>query len=102
MPGTPSRKGKHPQNSKKAKAIQRQKQADGKSIARSASAREALPVTASASQAARPTPSDPANRQAIAQQRDTMVYPFLSGELKRIGILAAAIIIVLIILAIVI
>ncbi len=55
-------------------------------------------VTPSAHEGAAPA----AVKNTAVREVDTMEYPFLAGELKRIGILAGIIIVVLIVLALII
>jgi len=84
-------RGKQPHKSRKSKAIQRQ----GTVLAK--------PETS-------PTPVQVDEKEnlpsvksvSLSSKTQTLVYPHITGELKRIGILAAIIFIVLIILAIVI
>jgi hypothetical protein len=95
MPGKGKRKGKHPQ-SKKSKAILRQ----------GAAAPPAAPIgkesaapAAQAAPAARP--ATPSRAAAAPATSGAARYPYFVPELKRIGILAAIIIVVLVILSIV-
>lgn len=102
MPTPSKKKTKHPQNSKKARTIQRQKQG----VMRNTEAEPVNPtapvtpaaVTAGIHEGAAPA----AIKNTAVRQVDTMEYPFLAGELKRIGILAGIIIVVLIVLALII
>ena len=93
MPGKSKQsKGKHPHNSRKSKAIQRQSTVTTQRQA----VTEASPVADTAAAGANITKAAGAPARAKAPQ-----YPYIAGELRRIGILAAIILVVLIILAIV-
>ena len=86
-------KGKHPHHSKKSKTIQRQE-------ARASQQQ----VTVDTSPKATPTDIDkvaPPKPAVSAERKKAIQYPFIIGELRRIGILAGIILIILIILAIV-
>ena len=84
-------KGKHPHQSKRSKAIQRQASSDMK---HSAVDETQVPT------AGRDITSEPKDRAESAKVK-TMQYPFIVNELRRIGILAGIILVVLIILAII-
>ena len=92
MPPKPrNSRGKHTHQSKKSKAKQRQVVSAAKPETSVKSDR----IVESVKQAEiRPT--------TTAARTHTMVYPYVTGELKRIGVLAAIIFAILIILAIVI
>ena len=94
MPGKSRHgKGKHPHHSKKSKAIQRQEA--------KASQQQ---VTVDASLKATPTDIDkaaPPKPAVVSERKKAIQYPFIIGELRRIGILAGIIMIILIILALV-
>ncbi len=90
MPSSNGNK-KHPRASKKSKAIERQKY--GADVRK--------PVIAG-SQVQSPAVNIPAAREnSSAVHMRLPEYPFLAGELKRIGILAVVVIVILIILAII-
>jgi hypothetical protein len=91
MPGKGKRKGKHPQ-SKKSKAILRQGAA-------APIGKESAAPAAQAAPAARP--ATPSRAAAAPATSGAARYPYFVPELKRIGILAAIIIVVLVILSIV-
>ena len=82
-------KGKHPHSSRKSKARQRQ---EALATQPAAIEKPVQPVEVVA-----PPPSQPA---AIPSKPSAQEYPYISRELRRIGILAAGIIIILIVLAI--
>jgi preprotein translocase subunit SecF len=84
-------RGKYTHQSRKSKAKQRQ----GLSAAKPETSAKSDQVVESV----KPAEVRPATTAARAQ---TIVYPYVTGELKRIGILAAIIFVILIILAIVI
>jgi hypothetical protein len=84
-------KGKHPHQSRRSKAIQRQ----ASSVVKQNAIDEA-PVAA----AGIDIPPVPKVRTESAKVK-TMQYPFIVSELRRIGILAGIILVVLIILAII-
>jgi preprotein translocase subunit SecF len=87
-PKSRNSRGKQTHQSRKSKAKQRQ----GLAVAK--------PET---SMKSTQTIKSPEVRQAAtATKTQTMVYPYVTGELKRIGVLAAIIIVILIILVIVI
>jgi preprotein translocase subunit SecF len=86
-----STRGKQPHKSRKSKAKQRQGVITAKSETSS------LPVTRDEKE--KPQAAEPVQHPSRTR---TMVYPHVTEELKRIGILAAIIFIILIILAIVI
>lgn len=98
MPSSPNKK--HPQNSKKAKTIQRQKQGIVRNVDAQPVMQENTAVVSQPSKPAVKTRTAETAGASVPVQADTIRYPYLSGELKRIGILAAAIIIVLIVLAV--
>ena len=94
MPGKPrQKKSKHPHHSRKSKAIQRQ-------------ASEGLRQTPEPKP--KPAPTVPSPQATVPKVESIPVpsklisHPFIAGELRRIGILAGIIIIILIILSIVI
>lgn len=90
MPGKSRHgKGKHPHRSKKSKAIKRQ-----------ASTYLQQQATAEAPEHAAPVRTEPAPK-AASPAVTTPRYPYVAGELKRIGILAGIIIVILIVLSIV-
>ena len=84
-------KGKHPHHSKKSKAMMRQ---SGTPLPQQASAVAPKPAE---SVKAPSVPKAGATSEAVTPLR----YPYVTGELKRIGILAGIIIVVLIVLSIV-
>ena len=94
MPGKSRHgKGKHPHRSKKSKAIQRQ---ETRASQRNA-ALDTRPIAAATDidKTATPKPT------VTSEKTKTIQYPFIAGELRRIGILAGIILIILIILALV-
>ena len=92
MPPKPRRiRGKHPHQSKKSKAIQRQ----GTLASQPPTPEKPAQVVAAVTL---PTPK-PAE---IPSKQRTVSHPFIYKELQRIGILAAIMFIILIILAVVI
>lgn len=96
MPSSSGKKHKHPQHSRKSKAIQRQ-QSGVMPPASPGAAPHAIHQASEVEESQGPMP-------ATAQQSHpavVMEYPYLASELKRIGILAVVIIIILIVLAIV-
>ena len=84
-------RGKHPHQSKKSKAIRRQEALASRPSTPEKPAQVIETVTL-------PTP-EPAE---IPSKQRTVSYPFIYKELRRIGILAAIMFIILIILAVVI
>lgn len=83
-------KGKHPHRSKKSKAIQRQSATRvGHNIEQNL---ETLGVTE------KPTIARTSN---IVEKTITTEYPFITYELRRIGVLAGIILVILIVLAII-
>lgn len=82
-------RGKHPHQTKKAKAKLRQEAA--------AAPKAVVTTPAPVKEAVATAPSQPAGTPA--RQR-SMEYPFITGELRRIAILGGAIIVILIILAV--
>ena len=96
MPSSSGKKHKHPQHSKKSKAIQRQRSVVTPT---SSPAAAVQPVHQSAEVEAPQVPVAAAPQQT--RPAAVMEYPYLASELKRVGILAAVIIIILIVLAIV-
>ena len=84
-------RGKHPHQSKKSKAIQRQEALAAKPPAPEKPAEVIEAVTL-------PTPKP----VEIPSKQRTISHPYIYRELRRIGILAAIMIIILIILAVVI
>jgi len=92
MPSKPRRiRGKNPHQSKKSKAIQRQEALASQPSMPEKPAQVVATVTL-------PTPK-PAE---ISSKQRTVSHPFIYKELRRIGILAAIMFIILIILAVVI
>ncbi len=92
MPGKSRHgKGKHPHHSKKSKAIRRQTTMPSQQQATAVAPEPTAPVKAP------PAPKAAAASAAVTAPR----YPYVVGELKRIGILAGIIIVVLIVLSIV-
>jgi len=92
MPGKSRHgKGKHPHHSKKSKAMMRQA---GTRLQQQATAVAPKPAE---SVKAPGVPKADATSEAVT----TLRYPYVAGELKRIGILAGIIIVVLIVLSIV-
>ena len=92
MPGKSQHgKRKYPHHSKKSKAIQRQESAALQQPAATSAPRQAAAIDTT------PLPKATA---ALAKTR-TLQYPYITGELRRIGILAGIILVILIILAIV-
>lgn len=91
MPGKSRHgKGKHPHHSRKSKAIKRQA---GISLQQQA--------TAVAPEPAAPARTTPAPEAAASAAVTAPRYPYVTGELKRIGILAGIIIVILIVLSVV-
>ena len=84
-------RGKHPHQSKKSKAIQRQESL----ASRPPEAEKPVEVVKTV------TPPTPKPVESTHRQR-TISYPYIYREMRRIGILAAFMIIILIILAVVI
>jgi hypothetical protein len=97
MPAPHSR-GKRSKKSKKGKAIQRQQTGNVQPAAARPAATEAATAPAATTTAA---PKKPAAFRNPPRQYTLPEYPYVSGELVRIGILAAILITVLIILSIV-
>jgi hypothetical protein len=95
MPGKAKRKGKHPQ-SKKSKAILRHV-----AVAPPAAAAGTTPATPATQAPTVARPATPPKAAAAPSRAGTASYPYFIPELKRIGILAAIIIVVLVILSIV-
>jgi len=99
MPGKPKRKGKHPV-SKRSKALLRQ----GVAAPPVAGTAPAAPI-AQAPAAARPAtaarPSTSSRAGASTAGTGAGNYPHFIPELKRIGILSAIIIVILVVLALV-
>lgn len=92
MPGKSRHgKGKHPHHSKKSKAIKRQAGNLLQQQATAVTPKPAAPVEAP------PAPKAAAAPAAVTTPR----YPYVTGELKRTGILAGIVIVVLIVLSIV-
>lgn len=92
MPSKPkNNKGKHYHQSRKSKAIQRQNSTTAK---RDVAAEIPMPV----SDIDRPSPVKPNIDSAKVK---TMQYPFIVNELRKIGILAGIILVILVILAII-
>ena len=92
MPGKSRHvKGKHPHQSKKSKAIMRQAGTNQRQEAPAAATKIEEPVKAPA------LPKADTAKEAVAAIR----YPYVTWELKRIGILAGIIIVVLIVLSII-
>ena len=84
-------KGKHYHQSRKSKAIQRQ---NSKNITRDVAAEIPRPVS--------DINTPPPEKNNIESPKvKTMQYPFIVNELRRIGILAGIILVVLVILAII-
>jgi hypothetical protein len=83
-------KGKHPHRSKKSKAIQRQ------SAIRVRHDIEQTPETLIVTE--KPTIARTSN---IVEKTITTEYPFITYELRRIGILAGIILVILIVLAVI-
>jgi hypothetical protein len=99
MPGKAKRKGKHPQ-SKKSKAILRQSTAVPKAEITSKVPAPSAPAAA----AERPSVVRPAARAkppAVDVTASAERYPFFVAELKRIGILAGIILVILVVLSVV-
>ncbi len=85
-------KGKHPHHSKKKKAIMRQ----------AGSQPQPQPqATATAPKPAEPARVTAETKPARTQEAAVLRYPYVTEELKRIGILAGIIIVVLIVLSII-
>lgn len=82
-------KGKHPHHSKKSKAIQRQ----GMVSVKQETAVAASPSAVTAATAPLP--------RAVSGKSAALQYPYIMQELRRIGILAGIILVVLIVLAII-
>ncbi len=100
MPATTGKKNKHPQNSMKARTIQRQREGITRNPIAEPKSPE-LQKAASVPVTGAPVQSD-APAKPAPQRIDTMEYPYLPADLKKIGILAAIILVVLIVLSIVI
>ena len=91
MPGKSRHgKGKHPHHSKKSKAIKRQA---GNLLQQQATAVTPKPAA--------PAEVSPAPKAAAPAAVTAPRYPYVTGELKRTGILAGIVIVVLIVLSIV-
>ncbi len=84
-------KGKHPRHSKKSKALIRQVNAPLQQQQTDVTPKPAAPVEVE------PAPKTAAPPEAAIMLR----YPYVVGELKRIGILAGIVIVALIVLSIV-
>ncbi len=93
MPGKSRRhgKGKHPHHSKKSKAIQHKE----------AAALQQTAATSVPGQAAAIDTTPLPKVAATPAKTRTLQYPYITGELRRIGILAGIILVILIILAVV-
>ena len=90
MPGK-SRHGRGKHYSRKSKIMMRQGTAPPVSQA-----------SATAPEATRPAaPAAPAPRAAVAGKATVTTYPFIASELRRIGVLAGIIIVILVVLSIV-
>ena len=91
MPGkSRQQKSKHPHHSRKSKAIQRQA-----TIGSRQTPEETLRPVVSA------TPPPTPKAESTPAPAKTISYPYVAGELRRIGILTGIVLIVLIILSIV-
>jgi len=94
MPGKSRHgKGKHPHHSRKSKAIQRQ---EAKAIQQQTTVDtvpKATPIDIDKAPPPKPT--------VISEKKQSIQYPFIADELRRIGILAGIIVMILIILALV-
>lgn len=91
MPKSRHGRGKHPHRSKKSKALRRQAGITPQATGAVASPQPAAPVPA------KPAPKAAAAPAAVT----TPQYPYVIGELKRIGILAGIVIVILIVLSII-
>ena len=89
---SPQPRGKHPHQSKKSKSIQRR----GSLSTSPAAPEKPAHVVEEPAAAAAPVPTGTPSRQ------HAMSYPYIYGEIRRIALMAAIMIIILIILAIVI
>jgi len=98
MPKSRHGKGKHYRYSKKSKSLRRQ-------AAGTAPAAPASPVaTASVSPAAKPVTAAAAPQPKVTKVQARTAenpYPFITSELKRIGILTGIILVILVILSLV-
>lgn len=98
MPGKSRHgKGKNPHHSKKSKAMMRQASTPLQQQAAAVAPKPVESVEAQTAPKADTTPKSVTTPEAVATPR----YPYVTGELKRIGILAGIIIVVLIVLSIV-
>ena len=94
MPGKSRHgKGKHPHHSRKSKAIQRQEARTSQQNATVATPPKAATVEVDKTYTPKPA--------AIPEKKKSIQYPFIAGELRRIGLLAGIILVILIILALV-
>jgi len=82
-------KGKHPHRSKKSKAIRRQ---SAENVRHDVGDQTNTPVDI-----AKPTIP---KSTTVSEKTITMQYPFIANELRRIGILAGIILVILILLAV--
>jgi hypothetical protein len=99
MPAPHSR-GKRSKKSKKGKTLQRQRTADVQpAAARPAATAAAATAPAAAAPAAAPRKASAS--RGPQRQYTLPEYPYVSGELVRIGIIAAVLIVILIILSVV-
>ena len=89
MPGTSRNKSKSSHHSKKSKAIQRQK------------AGVIRPAVVETGRAAEPVAAAPVEAAHAPRPVKVLEYPYVTSELKRIGILAGILLVILIILSIV-
>lgn len=89
MPGRSGNKSKSSPKSKKGKAIQRQKNGVVK------------PAAAEMVRAAGPVAEAPFEETPAPRPVKVLEYPYVAGELKRIGILAGILLAILIILSII-
>ncbi|HJX13444.1 MAG TPA: hypothetical protein VJ377_07960 [Dehalococcoidales bacterium] len=92
MPGKSKHgRGKQPHQSKKSRAMRRQEVTSPRPVAEAG----APPTVAAAAPLPPPKPAAPAKVKVIE-------YPYITAELRRIGILAGIIIVILVILSLVI
>jgi hypothetical protein len=89
----PNKNKKHHRTSKKSRAIERQGHENTPVRPNIASAQPSIDT--------RVTANVPVSQKASAKSLVLPEYPYIAAELKRIGILAAAVIIILVILAII-
>lgn len=90
MPGKSKHgKGKHPHHSKKSRAIHRQEVMASRQHGNVVAPKPAAVIE----------PPSGLKGAALPAKRTTLQYPYIAGELRRIGILAGVIVIILIALS---